>query len=1691
MSHRRLNRSKRKTKSQPGVSHVSAEQLEPRLCLSAVNADALFVPNEVLVQYESGTSPASRADARAAVGAEVRQVIHTRTMQRAGNGVLERVELPGNMTVEAATKMFAANPHVRFAEPNYVYQPAIANDPSYTNGSLWGMYSDDQTTPVGPPGTTNQYGSQAEKAWDAGFIGSSSVVIGVIDEGIDINHPDLAANIWTNPGEIPGNGIDDDGNGYVDDMHGWDFFNNDASVFDGSGDDHGTHVAGTIGGVGNNSTGVAGVAWDTTMISAKFLGPNGGSTADAVLAVDYLTDLKLNYGVNVKATNNSWGGGGYSQTLFDAIDRADQADILFIAAAGNGGVNNDLSPHYPSSYTNQNVIAVAALNSSGSNIYSYGPVSVDIGAPGGGVRSTLPFNSYGSYSGTSMATPHVAGAVALYASEYPTATASEIRNAILSTAAPTAGLNGLVATNGRLDAFAAVLSGNPPGVQVNLDAVDAAIAEGNSGVTTFNFTIAMDEPSTTPDSITVNWILDLANSVADANDFAASTATSGSVTFATPQDPATLTQTISFDVLGDIDVEVDEAFSVVLTNTTGGDLGRATATSTILGDDALIEGTVWNDLNQSGSQDAGDVPFAGLTAYVDANDDGQLSAGEVSVVTDANGVYSLPVAPGQHVVRLLLAANQEQTFPLLDIGNVEPDDSAAGTVLNTVSSPDVTLSGVGASVANNNVVAQATTYVSTGSLSFGSSWNGGLWNTGDAELRADFDSPTSSVSIDFISDDASDFGHMRAYNASGSLLAEYVTSDLGTGAVETMTINRPSNDIAYVLASGRNGQFGFLDNLTYSRMGTGTPVPIRLTVGPEVASANDFGAFETIANNPPVAGDDPVSTAEDQSVIANVLGNDEDPDQDPITISSFTNPSNGTVTDNGDGTLTYAPNADFNGSDSFMYTISDGKGGFDTGTVTVTVEPVNDAPIAVPDNASTDVATSVVISVLGNDIDVDGDNLQISSFTTTTLFGGTVAENEDGTLTYTPLATFSGEDSFDYEVTDGELSDIATVTIDVTLPPGSITVTPTSLTTIENGNAKAFVITLGTVPTEDVTISITSSDTTEGVTDVSEIVFAAGSQGPMTVTVNPVDDLLAGSLDGPQTYTIVTGAAVSNDAAYNGLDVADVTVTNNDDDQPNAVDVLASSEETIHGSKVGDHTLTFVDDSTSEILTEEETAVTGGGKPKLGSVLDHRWTFAGLSDATSFTVDAFRDNNTDGDNFAFEYSTNGGASWTLLDTVDSATPNTYTVSVPSLSGDVVVRVRDTDRSPANGRSVPELNSLQVDYMAFQSLQEDFRPAVTITAVDALANENPSEPGVFRIERVEATSEPLVVDYSLSGSAEQGSDYEWLYASTEAFGTVTILANETFVDVVIVPRDDGTEEGNESVVLTLAERPAYQISGGASANVTIADDDLLLFVATADLGGQGTVEGDYTLTHTDNGVSQNIVERESGGKPANRHTHLSGTWQFDVGTTNVNSFILDASTTGTIDRFRFEYSTDNNTFVSFSTPIEISNTTSGPITVAVPGLSGAIYVRVTDTDQTSGERTAETISVDFMAFSTAPVGNGSNAASNSDSSSSFKGDLTPSFGRGSGQSSQSSSDSATLSTASSSLSEEMRLLAGGGSSAVSAVIPNAGVENTESSSDLSEIGQPSIASDARDRSSQQSIDEVFGATMLLSDDLDSI
>lgn len=340
---------------------------------------------------------------------------------------------------------------------------ATPNDASY--GSLWGLHN------TGQSGGTVDVDIDAPEAWNV-TKGSRSVLVGVIDTGLNYSHPDLAANAWTNPNEVAGNGIDDDNNGYIDDVRGWDFVSDDNDPADDHG--HGTHCSGTIGAVGNNSTGVVGVNWLVSIVGLKFLDASGsGANSDGTEAIAYATSI------GVALTSNSWGGGGYDALMEAAIEEANDAGILFVAAAGNETNNNDSNPSFPASFENDNLISVAAITRTGAlaSFSNYGATTVDIGAPGQEILSTSLGTGYATMSGTSMATPHVSGACALLKAYRPTLTHAEIKSMILGNAVPLASLSGKCATGGLLNLDTALDAAN----DLSVTPADVFAATGELG----------------------------------------------------------------------------------------------------------------------------------------------------------------------------------------------------------------------------------------------------------------------------------------------------------------------------------------------------------------------------------------------------------------------------------------------------------------------------------------------------------------------------------------------------------------------------------------------------------------------------------------------------------------------------------------------------------------------------------------------------------------------------------------------------------------------------------------------------------------------------------------------------------------------------------------------------------------------------------------------------------------------------------------------------------------------------------------------------------------------------------------------------------------------------------------------------------------------------------------------------------
>ncbi len=457
----------------PSYARISQKFKNPSIPtnhdFTKITANAEYKPGELLVRF----APKSDWSQRSTV--EKQQILTD-----LGGASIKRnfkivpgacvVKLPSGLTVEDALKTFNKTAGIIYAEPNYKVKTisTFPNDPCFPQ--LWGMHNTGQT------GGTEDADIDAPEAWD--IATDSDFVVAVIDTGIDYNHLDLSDNTWVNETELNGiSGIDDDGNGYIDDIYGYDFFNDDAVPMDDN--SHGTHCAGTIGAVGNNNEGVVGVCWNVKIMAVKFLDSNGGGWIDdAIDSINYAVDM----GANV--LSNSWGGGGYSQQLKDAIENAGDAGVIFVAAAGNPlfseNPNNDVSPRYPSSYDSNNIIAVMATDADDTrSIWSevqrfsaYGVNSVDLGAPGTAILSCVLGGGYDSKNGTSMACPHVAGACALVWGVNPSLSHLAVKQIILNSVDQLDSLDGLCVTGGRLNLYKAVLNARALSLGIEDDIAD-------------------------------------------------------------------------------------------------------------------------------------------------------------------------------------------------------------------------------------------------------------------------------------------------------------------------------------------------------------------------------------------------------------------------------------------------------------------------------------------------------------------------------------------------------------------------------------------------------------------------------------------------------------------------------------------------------------------------------------------------------------------------------------------------------------------------------------------------------------------------------------------------------------------------------------------------------------------------------------------------------------------------------------------------------------------------------------------------------------------------------------------------------------------------------------------------------------------------------------------------------------------
>lgn len=671
------------------------------------------------------------------------------------------IHAPETIGYRQLSSQLSGLPGFKYVEPNFVFArpQAIPNDPTYSQQWAWNKIN-------------------APAAWDV-TTGSSDIVVAVLDTGAQITHPDLSANIFVNPFETPGNGIDDDGNGFIDDVRGWNFGNNTPTV---DTDRHGTHVAGTIGAVGNNSIGVTGLNWSVKVLPLDIFPDNYTSSSYYIAALAYLNGLKLR-GVNVVASNNSYGSlGGTSTAVKEAIRSNANQNILFVAAAGNDGQNVSSSGFSPATNGEPNSIAVAASTSTDARAsFSNWGTNVDIAAPGQNIRSTTPTNSYGDLSGTSMASPHVAGLVALAYSLVPNASYHQIKQAILDGGDPVNWALTPTATNKRINAAGTInivrthvsgkafLDHNRDGIQQTgespLRGWKVFHDANNNGIRDASEPYANIQPNGQYDLIVP----------AGSQRIRLENQSGYTLTLGSSGYTFTLNQ---YDSSDGID------FAVAPNNT------------------GVIEGLVFVDANGNGIRDAGESPLAGSTVFLDVNNSGTLEPASVFHAPDTPlGIPDMrTITSNLYVVRSGTISDVNVTLHIthpyvndLQVTLIHPDGTRVRLVNNN--------GGSGDNFNNTVFNDQASTPITSGSAPFS-----GSFRPIDPLSSLNGKPATGGWQLEIVDGGASDIGVLNGWslsfdNANGDAV-QYTSADgtyrfggLSTGTHRVRVAPRPGFNI--------------------------------------------------------------------------------------------------------------------------------------------------------------------------------------------------------------------------------------------------------------------------------------------------------------------------------------------------------------------------------------------------------------------------------------------------------------------------------------------------------------------------------------------------------------------------------------------------------------------------------------------------------------------------------------------------------------------------------------------------------------------------------------------------------------------------------------------------------------------------------------------------------------------------------
>lgn len=978
----------------------------PTLGARDVERPTTHVPGEVVVRFRSGVAQAGRTAAMGSGGVRAGRALR---LSRA-----HLVRTTAGTTVKEAVAALEADPRVEFAQPNYIKR-ALLTPNDARMGDLWGLHNTGQTV-AGVVGTPDA-DIDAPEAWDIS-TGNSSVSIAVLDSGIALNHPDIAPNLWTNPGEIAGNGIDDDGNGYVDDINGWDFLDNDSDPTDPKPGmaltaSHGTHVASTAAGRGQNATGVAGVAHTAKIMALRFLDDQGGTTVDEIEGIHYAAAN------GARVVNMSFGYRGAPDLAEKAAIDA-HPNVLFVAAAGNDNLSNETATNasYPCSYTSPNIICVAATTQSDAraNFSAFGPTSVDLGAPGTnvlGAQTKLDTTVLDNFDANNFATKWTVGGTLPDWARTTTIFAS--------------------GTGGMFD--------GSPGNYANMTNSWAMLTSPLDLTGRRGCSVAYDLRLNT--EFNFDW-------------FVVRTSLDGAV----------------WDVEGGWTGDSNGQFIPLGTGITRRDgqsgvrlLVQLWSDELVTGDGAYLDNLVLNCIAAG--------PYTGSA------DEFALLNGTSMATPHVTGAAALllsvkPSLTPVHVKRLLMRnVDAKAAMQGATVSGGRLNINRAVRAPMTADDELTTLSGSAGSV---NVLANDTD-ADTTAIAVSQNTNGANGTVSCAPAGTCTYTPNPGFAgADSFTYTASDGQNTDTGTVSVTVNSFVNTPPVATddtlttaedtaGGVNVLGNDNDANGHGLSVTGATNGASGTA-SCTPAGVCTYTPNANYFGVDSFTYTVSDgFGGTDTGAvnvtvtavNDAPVAQADALTVVEDGSGQVNVLSNDSDVEAGSLTVTESTNGSKGTASCTAAGVCTYTPNANAFGSDSFTYTVSDGQGGTAVGTVNVTITAVNDPPVAAANSLTTAEDTAGTVSVLGNDTDVDGDTLSLTANTNGA--NGTVSCTPSGACTYTPATNFNGADSFTYTVSDGQGgTDTATVNVTVTSVNDAPVAHDNALTVAEDGSGQVAVL---------------------------------------------------------------------------------------------------------------------------------------------------------------------------------------------------------------------------------------------------------------------------------------------------------------------------------------------------------------------------------------------------------------------------------------------------------------------------------------------------------------------------------------------------------------------------------------------------------------------------------------------------------